>query len=127
MERFLWICVAGAVGTGARYLLGGWILRLAGPAFPWGTLTINVLGSFLIGAILQVAFTIEGFNPTLRLALTTGLLGGFTTYSTFNYETLRYLEEGALWLGGLNLGGTVVFCLVAGRLGVMAGRWIVGA
>lgn len=127
MERFLWICLAGAVGTGARYLLGGWILRLTGPAFPWGTLAVNVLGSFLLGAILHAALTVEGFNPTLRLALTTGLMGGFTTYSTFNYETLRYFEEGALWLGGLNLGGTVVSCLVAGRLGVLAGRWLVGA
>jgi CrcB protein len=127
MERFLWICIAGAVGTGARYLLGGWILRLAGPAFPWGTLTINFLGSFLIGAIMEVALAVEAFPPTLRLALTTGLMGGFTTYSTFNYETLQYLQEGALWLGGLNLGSTVVSCLVAGRLGVLTGRWLVGA
>lgn len=124
--RFLWICIAGAVGTGARYLLGDWILRLTGPSFPWSTLVINTLGSFLIGAIMQVALTVEGFNPTLRVALTTGLMGGFTTYSTFNYETLRYFEEGALWLGGLNVGGTVVSCLVAGRLGVLAGRWLVG-
>lgn len=127
MSRFLWICLAGAVGTGARYLLGGWVLRLAGPAFPWGTLTINFLGSFLIGAILQVALMVEGFNPTLRLALTTGLMGGFTTYSTFNYETLRYFESGSRWLGALNLGGTVVSCLVAGKLGVLTGRWLVGA
>jgi fluoride exporter len=74
-----------------------------------------------------VALTVEGFNPTLRLALTTGLMGGFTTYSTFNYETLRYFEGGARWLGALNLGSTVVFCLGAGRLGVLAGRWLVGA
>src|SRR3982751_2097109 len=126
LVRFLWICIAGAVGTGARYLLGDWILRLTGPSFPWSTLVINTLGSFLIGAIMQVALTVEGFNPTLRVALTTGLMGGFTTYSTFNYETLRYFEEGALWLGGLNVGGTVVSCLVAGRLGVLAGRWLVG-
>ncbi|HEX4960096.1 MAG TPA: CrcB family protein [Thermoanaerobaculia bacterium] len=124
MARFFWICLAGAVGTGARYLLGGWILRLAGPAFPWGTLTINCLGSFLIGVIMQAALGVEGFNPTLRLALTTGLLGGFTTYSTFNYETLRYFEEGAILMGCLNLGGTVVSCLVAGGLGLLAGRWL---
>jgi CrcB protein len=127
MTRFLWICLAGAVGTGSRYLLGGWILRMTGPTFPWGTLTINVLGSFLIGAIMHTALTVEGFNPTLRLTLTTGLMGGFTTYSTFNYETLRYFEEGAQWLGFLNLGGTVVTCLVAGLLGTFAGRLLVGA
>jgi CrcB protein len=127
MTRFLWICLAGAAGTGARYLLGGWILRLTGSAFPSDTLTINVLGSFLMGVILQVALTVESFNPTLRLALTIGLLGGFTTYSTFNYEMLRYLEEGAPGLAGLYLGSTVVSCLAAGGLGVLAGRWIVGA
>ena len=127
MSRFLWICLAGAVGTGARYLLGGWILRLTGPAFPWGTLTINALGSFLIGAIMQIALTAEGFNPTLRVALTTGLMGGFTTYSTFNYETLGYFEEGARWTACLNLAGTVAVCLAAGRLGVLAGRLLVRA
>jgi CrcB protein len=127
VSRFLWICAAGALGTGARYLLGGWILRLAGPAFPWGTLTVNVLGSFLISAILHTALAVEGFNPTLRLALTTGLMGGFTTYSTFNYETLRYFEEGAAGLGLLNLGGTAVACLVAGWLGLLTGRWLVGS
>jgi CrcB protein len=125
LVRVLWVCIAGAVGTGARYLLGEWILRLTGPLFPWDTLVINALGSFLVGAVMQVALA-EGFDPTLRVTLTTGLMGGFTTYSTFNYETLRYFEDGALWLGGLNAGGTVVCCLVAGRLGMLAGRWLMG-
>lgn len=127
MARLGWICLAGAVGTGVRYLLGGWILRFAGSAFPWATLIINLLGSFLLGAVMQMAPTIMGFNPTLRMALTTGLIGGFTTYSTFNYETLQYLEEGALWLGGLNLAGTIASCLVAGWLGLLTGRWLLGA
>ena len=125
--RILWICIAGAVGTGARYLLGDWILRQTGPLFPWSTLVINALGSFLLGAIMQVALASEGFDPTLRVALTTGLMGGFTTYSTFNYESLRLFEEGALWLGTLNVGGTVIGCLLAGRLGMLLGRLLVGA
>ncbi len=125
--RLLWICIAGAVGTGARYLLGDWILRQTGPLFPWSTLIINALGSFLLGAIMQVALSVEGFDPTLRVALTTGLMGGFTTYSTFNYESLRLFEEGALWLGALNVGGTVICCLFAGRLGMLLGHLLVGA
>ncbi|HET9209989.1 MAG TPA: CrcB family protein, partial [Thermoanaerobaculia bacterium] len=88
MARFLWICLGGAAGTGARYLLSGWLLRAAGPGFPWGTLAVNVIGSFLLGLILQVSLTTTLISPTLRLALTTGVMGGFTTYSTFNYETL---------------------------------------
>ncbi|HEX9943735.1 MAG TPA: fluoride efflux transporter CrcB [Thermoanaerobaculia bacterium] len=126
MARLFWICLGGAIGTGARYLLSGWLLRLAGPEFPYGTLAVNVLGSFLLGTIMQVALAVEGFHPTLRLALTTGLLGGFTTYSTFNYETLRYFEENAWRLGCLNLAVTVASCLAAGVLGVLCGRVLAG-
>lgn len=126
MARLLWICLGGAVGTGARYLLSGWLLRTAGPGFPWGTLAVNVLGSFLLGLIMQVAVATDLLSPTLRLTLTTGVMGGFTTYSTFNYETLALLNQRAYGLAGLNLAGTVVGCLVAGVLGLAAGRALVG-
>lgn len=122
MSRFLWICLGGAAGTGARYLLGGWIARAAGPGFPWGTFAVNAIGSFLLGAILQVALTTDLISPTLRLALTTGVMGGFTTYSTFNYETLQLLRDDAWLLALANLGLTVIGCLVAGALGLLCGR-----
>ncbi|MEA2605033.1 MAG: fluoride exporter [Acidobacteriota bacterium] len=99
MARLFWICLAGAVGTATRYFLSSWLARVTGPAFPFGTLTVNVIGSFLLGGIMQIALSVESFPLTLRLALTTGLLGGFTTYSSFNYETLRYFQEGA-WRAG---------------------------
>ncbi len=127
MERFLWICLGGAAGTAARYLLSGWLLRVAGPGFPWGTLAVNVLGSFLLGLIMQVAFTTNLLSPTVRLALTTGVMGGFTTYSTFNYETLQYFQQDEWLLGLTNLGVTVAACLTAGVLGVLAGRLLVGS
>ena len=126
MARFFWICLGGAVGTGARYLLSGWLLRVAGAAFPWGTLTVNILGSFVLGLLMEVSRTTGLPSPTLRLALTTGLLGGFTTYSSFNYETLRLFQEDAWLLGALNLGGTVAACLIAGVLGLFAGRLLTG-
>lgn len=126
MTRFLWICLGGAAGTGARYLISVWMLRVAGPGFPWGTLTVNVLGSFLIGLILQVARTTELLSPTLTLALTTGVLGGFTTYSTFNYETLQFFQRDEWLLGFANLGGTVIACLAAGLLGAFSGRLLTG-
>lgn len=88
MSRFFWICLGGAAGTGARYLMSVWALTLLGPAFPWGTIAVNVTGSFLLGGLMHLALTTGILTPTLRLALTSGLLGGFTTYSTFNYETL---------------------------------------
>jgi len=127
MSRFLWICLGGAAGTGARYLLSGWLLRVAGPAFPWGTLAVNVIGSFLLGAIMHVALTTDLISPTLRLGLTTGVMGGFTTYSTFNYETLQYLQRSDWLAAGANLAATVVACLAAGALGVLVGRLLAGS
>lgn len=122
MTRFLWVCLGGAMGTGARYLLSGWLAEGWGKGFPVGTLAVNVLGSFLIGTIMQVALTTGLLPPMLRLFLTTGILGGFTTYSSFNYETLRLLEDNAWGLGAANIAVTLVSCLLAGLLGLFAGR-----
>jgi CrcB protein len=126
MSRFLWICFGGAVGTGARYLLSTWLLRVAGPAFPAGTLAVNVLGSFLLGFLMQLAVSTELLSPTLRLALTTGVMGGFTTYSTFNYEVLRLFQEGEAGVGGGYVVATLGGCLLAGFLGMAVARWMVG-
>lgn len=126
MTRLLWVCLGGAVGTGARYLLGGWIVRTAGTGFPWGTFAVNALGSFLLGAILQVALTTDLISPTLRIVLTTGVMGGFTTYSTFNYETLQLLLDEGWLLAAANLGMTVIGCLLAGALGLLCGRLLIG-
>jgi CrcB protein len=125
MDRFLWICLGGAAGTGARYLVTLWALRVAGPGFPWGTLAVNVAGSFVLGLIMQVALTTGLIPPILRLGLTTGVMGGFTTYSTFNYETLLYLQRSEWLLAFANLAATVLLCLAAGALGLVAGRFVV--
>jgi CrcB protein len=120
--RFVWICLGGAVGTGLRYLVSGWALRALGPEFPYGTLAVNVAGSFLLGLVMHVGLTTELLPPEVRVVLATGVLGGFTTYSSFNYETLQYLQQGRLGLAAANLGATVLLCLLAGLLGVWAGR-----
>lgn len=119
MTRFFLVCLGGAVGTGARYLLGG-LIASAGGLLPWGTFTVNALGSFLIALILQVALGTDLVPPTLRLVLTTGVMGGFTTYSTFNYEALQFFEKGAWLMGGLYLGAMLAGCLAAG----IAGGWL---
>lgn len=126
MTRFLWICLGGAAGTGARYLLSTWIAQASGSGFPAGTLTVNVIGSFLLGLVMHVAMATDLLPPALRLALATGVLGGFTTYSSFNYETLRLMEDGAWPLAALNVAATVAGCLIAGLLGLALGRWLVG-
>ena len=127
MSKFLWICLGGAAGTGTRYLVSGWALALLGPDFPYGTLAVNVTGSFLLGGIMHLALATRLVAPTLRLALTSGVLGGFTTYSTFNYETLQYLREGAWAIGIANIVLTVAACLAAGVGGLALAHWWAGA
>ncbi len=126
MSRFLWICLGGAAGTGARYLLSGWAAGALGTAFPWGTFAVNVIGSFFVGLIMQLGLATPLLSPTLRLALTTGVMGGFTTYSTFNYETIRWIQDGSWDLALANVALTVASCLVAGLAGIAAARWIFG-
>jgi CrcB protein len=122
MNRFFWICLGGAAGTGARYLISGWALALLGAGFPWGTLAVNVIGSFLIGAIMHVGLATQLLSPIARLALTTGVMGGFTTYSAFNYESLKYFQDGAWLLGLVNILVMVAACLAAGAAGLGAAR-----
>ena len=124
MARFLLVCLAGGVGTGARYLLGGWAQRALGSTFPWGTLIINSLGSFFIVIIMYLGVQRGVISTSTRIVLTTGVMGGFTTYSTFNYETIRLLQDGSLVLGALNVLATIVVCLLAGGLGVLVCRAI---
>jgi CrcB protein len=123
--RFLIICLGGALGTGARYLLATWITEAFGADFPRGTILINITGSFLIAVILELAATTGAISQELRLFLATGVMGGYTTYSSFNYETLRLAGQGTWLLAALNIGITVVGCLVAGWLGLVAGRGVV--
>ena len=94
MQRFLLVCLAGAVGTGVRYLVGLGAARALGAAFPWGTLVVNLVGCFLMAAVAHVALTRSGFPETWRLVLTTGFMGGLTTYSAFNFEATRYFQTG---------------------------------
>jgi CrcB protein len=126
MSRFLWICLGGAGGTGVRYLVGLWAGQRLGTAFPYGTLFVNLGGCFLISFMMHVALNVAAFPANLRLALTTGFLGGLTTYSSFNFETTRLLEDGAPRSALLNLGLTVIGCFVAGLLGLALARKLVG-
>jgi CrcB protein len=92
---WLGFVVAGAVGAPARYLLDDAISSRALGVFPWGTLLINVSGSFLLGLLAGLAL-FHGLPPTAKVILGTGFCGAYTTFSTFTYETIRLLEEGAV-------------------------------
>jgi CrcB protein len=126
MDRLAWVCLGGAIGSGARYLVTLATVNLWGAAFPWGTLVVNVVGSFLISFIMHVAIETTLIPPLVRIFLTTGIMGGLTTYSTFNFETLGFAAEGDWPRAAANLLATVVACLVAGVLGVASGRALVG-
>ncbi len=126
MKRLLLVIVFGGFGSGARYVLGGWIAQLIGTAFPYGTIAINAVGSFVIALVMYLSLTANLIGPDWRLALTTGVCGGFTTYSTFNYESIALFQSGAWLLGAVNIVVTVVLCLVAGGLGLGLARWIAG-
>lgn len=123
MQRFLIVCGAGALGSGARYLVALWI---GARAFPFATLAVNLAGSFAIALVLELSIRIAGFPPNLRLALATGFLGGFTTYSSFNYESTALLQGGQALRGLMYIGATVLGCLATGLLGLTLARRLAG-
>ena len=127
MVQFLCICLGGALGTGARFLLIGWVQRLWPGPLPMGTIGVNALGSLILGLLTWIAVAWPDQPPTLRLSLTTGLMGGFTTYSTFNQETLGYLHKGDWLLALTNVLLTLIVCLLAGALGMLLGRQLLPA
>ena len=126
MGLFLLVCLGGAFGTAARYLLGVSIQAAYGPTFPLGTLCVNLIGSFLISVLMYLGVDRELISTHVRIVLTTGVMGGFTTYSSFNFETMRLWQQGSVLLGFLNIGATLVGCLITGFLGLLAGRLVGG-
>jgi fluoride exporter len=124
VTRVLIVFGAGGAGCVARYLIGSWSLERFGAAFPYGTLLVNLIGSFLMGLVMELSLRMTAFPEDLRLALTTGFLGGLTTYSAFNLEsTALAMEAPARSLA--NVGVTLVGCLVAGLLGMGLARLLV--
>jgi fluoride exporter len=124
MMKFLLVTLGGGIGSGARYLLASTLQTATGNGFPVGTLAVNVVGSFLICAIMHLGTAANVISPAWRLFLTTGIMGGFTTYSAFDYETYRYAQQGAWGSAALNVGLTLVACFLAGMAGNAAARFI---
>jgi fluoride exporter len=109
-----YIALGGVLGTLARYFLQGWVQERSGFAtFPVGTLAINLVGSFFVGLVIRFATGSTVISPDLRVALTIGFCGAFTTMSTFSYESMKLLGDGEYWYAGLYMGGTVIGCLAA--------------
>jgi CrcB protein len=122
----LYIALGSAVGGVSRYLLGGLIQRLTGGTFPLGTLVINVTGSFLVGLLYRYAADSAAITPEIRAMLTIGLCGGYTTFSSFSYETVRLIEDGEAGRALAYVGLSVLLSVGGTMLGIAAGRELVG-
>lgn len=119
--RIIFLIVFGALGTLARYGLDGWIQYRVGSVFPAGTLAINVLGCLILGVIGQFGLNHITMSPDLRIGLTIGLMSGFTTFSTFGWDTVRMLEEGEWAKASIYVGASVVGGVIAMMLGMRVG------
>jgi fluoride exporter len=119
--KYLLIVACGGAGSLARYLTASAVAARFGARFPWGTLFINVTGSFLIGLILTVLTERIEPHPYWRLGLVVGFLGGYTTFSSFEWETYAAMREG-FWLGAANIVGSVGLGYLAVWLGAMLAR-----
>lgn len=124
MERYLLVMLGGAIGAMLRYGLGTWVQGFLGPGFPWSTFLINITGSFLIGLVLRLS--LEGaLSPEWRLFLAVGMLGGYTTFSTFSWETLTLVQQGEWLKAFLYVTGSVVLGFGLVWLAYRwAGRWV---
>ncbi|OWV83940.1 protein CrcB [Rhizobium sp. N122] len=113
MIQALLVAVGGAIGSLLRYYVGQWTLRTMGPAFPWGTLAVNVVGCFVIGVFAELIARRFNASVELRLLLITGFLGGFTTFSAFSLDAISLFERGQAVAGGLYIVASVGLSMAA--------------
>ena len=122
MTQLFAIAAGGAVGAVLRFLMSTGIYRVVGRYFPYGTMAVNVIGSFFIGLMFILMIERLSLTPEWRAGILVGLIGAFTTFSTFSFETLALLEEGELLKSVMNVLLSVVLCLGATWVGMMMGR-----
>ena len=122
MINIVYIATGGALGAVMRYLVSTGIHSVLGRGFPYGTLTVNVLGSFLMGFLFIYLIERSSLGPEWRALILIGFLGAFTTFSTFSIETLNLIESGAMARAMANILVSVITCILATWLGVILGR-----
>lgn len=124
MGAILWVGLGGFLGANARYLLGGVVAERWGTVFPWATFAINISGSFILGLFLAFAEERPWMHPSSRLMFAVGFVGAYTTFSTFEYESIRLIQEGEMLLAFANVAGSVLAGLFAVFAGIVLGEWI---
>jgi CrcB protein len=120
MQKTIFIALAGLVGTLVRYWLAGFVSRQYGETFPWGTLIVNLIGSFLAGAMYHLAEERLLLSPAVRMVVFIGLLGGFTTFSSYGLQTFTLLRNGEIGLATLNVAVSNVLGLLMVWMGYIA-------
>ena len=121
----LYVALGSAIGGVSRYLLGGLVQRMLDTTFPAGTLLVNVTGSFLLGAIIRYTLETPSLTPEVRAFLTIGFCGGYTTFSTFSYETMALLEDGEWARAGVYITASVLLSFIATFLGLALARQVI--
>ncbi|HTT67649.1 MAG TPA: fluoride efflux transporter CrcB [Gemmatimonadales bacterium] len=122
MPLYVWVAIGSAAGGVLRFLLGTLIQQKTGSTFPVGTLAINVTGSLVLGFVVRYALATPAIGPEFRALLTAGLCGGYTTFSTFSYESVALIEEGAYHRAAWYVGLSVVLSLAATFIGIGLAR-----
>lgn len=125
MIQALLVAIGGAIGSVLRYYVGQWALKLMGPAFPWGTLAVNVVGCFVIGVFAELIARKFNASMELRLLLITGFLGGFTTFSAFSLDAISLFEGGETVAGGIYIVASVGLSMAAVFAGLAIMRALV--
>ena len=121
MLTILAVAVGGALGSVARYLTMGWVGQLSGPSFPYGTLAVNILGSFIMGGVIAYFARLGGVSNELRAFVAVGILGGFTTFSAFSLDVVTLAKEGAL----MPMAAYIIFSVVLSVLALVMGLWLI--
>ena len=122
--NYLFVFVGGGIGASARYWLQGLVYRIVSAGFPYGTLVVNVLGSFAIGFLMSSFEERFIVQPSLRIFLTIGILGGFTTFSSFSFETIALLRDGSFAPAFVNIAASLITCLAATWIGTVLGKLV---
>lgn len=126
IRELLAVGLGGFVGAVTRYLVSGWVHRLAGAAFPWGTLAVNAGGCFALGLLMGLVEARGAVSAEWRLFLGIGALGSMTTFSTFGYETVELLRRSELGLAAGSIAGNLVLGVAAVIAGAALARWLAG-
>ena len=122
LSQIFAIMMGGAVGAAMRFIVSNGVYSLFGREFPYGTLAVNIIGSFFMGLLTVVLLERGDYDPLIKLAILVGFLGSFTTFSTFSLDTLALINEGALIRAFINMIGSVVVCVSAVWLGMVLAK-----